>query len=346
MVENLVSLKQIVEKEDFWEQKDTATVLKEAKQIESLIDSFNHMEGMFQSLLELYQSSPQAFEADKDLIEELKNFEKDLDKFVLESALNEKFDRGNAYVDFHSGAGGVEAQDWCEITIRMYSKWCQKQNYKVTIEEMSKGEEVGIKSATLKIEGLYAYGWLKLESGIHRFVRLSPFDSSNRRHTSFVSVHVYPEPEENLDIEILDKDLRIDTYRASGAGGQHVNTTDSAVRITHMPSGLVVQSQSNRSQHKNKAEAMKMLKSKLFEKQQQQQEQEKNKQENTKADMGFGSQIRSYILHPYKMVKDLRTGYEDFSPKHVLDGDIYIFMQKMLEYIKTGKKDTNGQKGR
>ncbi len=301
---------------------------------------------MFQSLQELYQSSPQDFEADKDLMKELQVFQRDLDKFALEAALNDEFDRGNAYVDFHSGAGGVEAQDWCEITIRMYTKWCQKQNYKVTIEEMSRGDEVGIKSATLKIEGLYAYGWLKLESGIHRFVRLSPFDSSNKRHTSFVSVHVYPELEENLDIEILDKDLRIDTYRASGAGGQHVNTTDSAVRITHIPSGLVVQSQSNRSQHKNKAEAIKMLRSKLFEKQKQEQEQEKKQQESTKADMGFGNQIRSYVLHPYKMVKDLRTGYEDFSPKNVLDGDIYTFMQKMLEYIKTGTKEKDEQKGR
>ncbi len=344
MLQNLTSLKKIVEQENFWEQKNTANILKEVRRIESLLDSFNEANGTFQSLLDLYKSSPQEFEKDKDLIEELKIFQKDLDKFTLEAGLNEEFDMGNAYVDFHSGAGGVEAQDWCEITIRMYTKWCQKQNYKVTIEEMSKGDEVGTKSATLKIEGAYAYGWLKLESGIHRFVRLSPFDSSNRRHTSFVSVYVYPELEEDLNIEILEKDLRIDTYRASGAGGQHVNTTDSAVRITHIPSGLVVQSQSNRSQHKNKAEALKMLKSKLYEKKRREQEQEKNEKENTKADMGFGNQIRSYVLHPYKMVKDLRTGYENFSPKDVLDGDLYIFMQKMLEYIKTGKEH-NGQKG-
>jgi len=239
-------------------------------------------------------------------------------------------DNNNTFLEIHAGAGGTESQDWAEMLQRMYVRWSERKNYKVSIMQESKGEEAGIKSSTIKISGDFAYGWLKKESGIHRLVRISPFDSNKKRHTSFASVWVYPEIDNKIDININESDLRIDTYRASGAGGQHVNTTDSAVRITHIPSGIVVQCQSDRSQHKNKSNAMSMLKSRIYEKELDKRKNEENKSNSKKKEIGWGHQIRSYVLHPYKMIKDLRTNYESSNVNNILNGDIDKFLEKSL----------------
>ena len=239
-------------------------------------------------------------------------------------------DNNNTFLEIHAGAGGTESQDWAEMLQRMYVRWSERKNYKVSIMQESKGEEAGIKSSTIKISGDFAYGWLKKESGIHRLVRISPFDSNKKRHTSFASVWVYPEIDNKIDIDINESDLRIDTYRASGAGGQHVNTTDSAVRITHIPSGIVVQCQSDRSQHKNKSNAMSMLKSRIYEKELDKRKNEENKSNSKKKEIGWGHQIRSYVLHPYKMIKDLRTNYESSNVNNILNGDIDKFLEKSL----------------
>ena len=236
----------------------------------------------------------------------------------------------NCYVEIHAGAGGTESQDWTEMLLRMYSRWSDQRSFKCELVEASAGEEAGLKSATLHVRGTDAYGWMKTESGVHRLVRISPFDSASRRHTSFASVWIYPEIDDDIEIEINDGDLRVDTYRASGAGGQHVNRTDSAVRITHEPTGIVVQCQAERSQHKNRATAMKMLKARLYEAELQKREVEKQAIEDQKSDIGWGHQIRSYVLHPYQMVKDLRTGLERGDAQRVLDGDLDRFMEASL----------------
>ena len=231
-------------------------------------------------------------------------------------------DSKNCYLEIHAGAGGTESQDWAQMLLRMYLRWAEKKNFKATLIHESFGEEAGIKSSTLLIEGSYAFGYLKKESGIHRLVRISPFDSNSRRHTSFSSVWISPYVDENIEVNINDKDLRIDTFRASGAGGQHVNTTDSAIRITHEPTGIVVQCQNERSQHKNKATAMSLLKSKLYEIEREKMDEDKKTKAGEKSEIGWGNQIRSYVLHPYRMVKDLRSNYEDTDPDSVLDGNI------------------------
>jgi len=244
--------------------------------------------------------------------------------------MGESVDSNNTFLEIHAGAGGTESQDWAEMLQRMYIRWSEKKGSKVSLLQESRGEEAGIKSTTLKIETDYAYGWLKRESGIHRLVRLSPFDSNKRRHTSFASVWVYPEVDDKIEIEINESDIRIDTYRASGAGGQHVNKTDSAVRLTHLSSGIVVQCQSDRSQHKNKSNAMTMLKSRLYELEIHKRKEKENKINNQKKDIGWGNQIRSYVLHPYKLIKDLRTDYESSNVNEVLDGNIDKFLEKSL----------------
>ena len=260
-------------------------------------------------------------------------------KFILQSSIksrylnlmNDEADHYNAFVEIHAGAGGTESQDWAEMLQRMYVRWSESQNNcKVSLLQETRGEEAGIKSCILKISKDYSYGWLKRESGIHRLVRISPFDSNKRRHTSFASVWVYPEVDEKIEIEINEADLRIDTYRASGAGGQHVNKTDSAVRITHIPSNIVVQCQNDRSQHKNRSNAMSMLKSRLFEQEMQKRKEEENKINNQKKEIGWGNQIRSYVLHPYKQIKDLRTGYETSNVNDILDGKIGKFLEMSL----------------
>jgi peptide chain release factor 2 len=248
----------------------------------------------------------------------------------LEAMLSGEADGNDCFLEVNAGAGGTESQDWAEMLLRMYLRWADAHGYKVEWVEETAGEEAGIKSATIKIIGENAYGWLKTESGVHRLVRISPFDSSARRHTSFASVWVYPVIDDRIEVEVQDKDLKIDTYRASGAGGQHVNRTDSAVRITHLPTGIVVASQQDRSQHRNRAIAMDMLRARLYERELQRRRAESDAVEASKTDIGFGHQIRSYVLHPYKMVKDLRTGVESGNPVGVLDGDLDRFLEASL----------------
>ena len=251
-------------------------------------------------------------------------------KAELETLLSGEADANDCYLEVHAGAGGTEAQDWAEMLLRMYARWCDAHDYKVEWMEESAGEEAGLKSAIIKVSGHNAYGWLKTESGVHRLVRISPYDSSARRHTSFSSAWVYPVIDDVIEIEIEEKELRVDTYRASGAGGQHVNKTDSAVRLTHLPTGIVVQCQNDRSQHKNRAQAMSMLKARLYEAELQKREEAAQAEHDTKTDIGWGHQIRSYVLQPYQMVKDLRTEVETSNTQAVLDGDLDVFMAAAL----------------
>jgi len=253
-----------------------------------------------------------------------------VDAARLQALLSGEVDGNDCYLEIHAGAGGTEAQDWAQILERMYARWAEKHGYKFELLEQSTGEEAGIKSCTVKVLGEDSYGWLKTESGVHRLVRISPFDASQRRHTSFASVWVYPVIDNNIEIEIVDKDLRIDTYRASGAGGQHVNKTDSAVRITHLPTGIVVQCQNDRSQHRNRAAAYSMLRARLYEAEMQKREANAQAEHDAKTDIGWGHQIRSYVLQPYQMVKDLRTGVETSNTQAVLDGELDMFMAAML----------------
>jgi peptide chain release factor 2 len=251
-------------------------------------------------------------------------------KAEMGALLSGEADNMDAFVEIHSGAGGTESQDWANMLLRMYARWAERRGFKVETMQIMSGEEAGIKSATLQIKGENAYGWLKTESGVHRLVRISPFDSNARRHTSFASCWVYPVIDDTIEIDINEGDLKVDTYRASGAGGQHVNTTDSAVRITHQPSGIVVQCQNDRSQHKNRATAMKMLKARMYEEELRKREEAAYDTHASKTDIGWGHQIRSYVLQPYQMVKDLRTGEESGQPDKVLDGDLDVFMQAAL----------------
>ena len=251
-------------------------------------------------------------------------------KAELQTLLSGEVDANNCYLEVHAGAGGTEAQDWAEMLLRMYTRWADAHGHKVDWMEESSGEEAGLKSATVKISGHNAFGWLKTESGVHRLVRISPYDSSARRHTSFSSIWVFPEIDDDIEIDIQDKDLRVDTYRASGAGGQHINKTDSAIRITHLPTNIVVQCQNDRSQHKNRAVAMKMLKARLYEFEMRKREEEQQAVHDAKTDIGWGHQIRSYVLQPYQMVKDLRTNVETSNTQAVLDGDLDQFMAAAL----------------
>ncbi len=260
-------------------------------------------------------------------------------KEELQTLLSGEADSNDCYLEVHAGAGGTEAQDWAEMLLRMYSRWAEQHRHKVEFLEESPGEEAGIKSCSVKILGHNAYGWLKTESGVHRLVRISPFDSSARRHTSFASVWIYPVIDDKIEVDIQDKDLRVDTYRASGAGGQHVNRTDSAVRLTHIPTGIVVQCQNDRSQHRNRATAMAMLKARIYEMELQKREAETRAEHEAKSDIGWGHQIRSYVLQPYQMVKDLRTNVETSNTQAVLDGDLDDFMAAALAHrIKGGKE--------
>ena len=251
-------------------------------------------------------------------------------KAQIETLLSGEADSNDAYLEIHAGAGGTESQDWANMLLRMYSRWAERRKFKVEVLEMHDGEEAGIKSATVKISGHNAYGWLKTESGVHRLVRISPYDSAARRHTSFSSAWVYPVVDDTINIEINEADLKVDTYRSSGAGGQHVNTTDSAIRITHVPTGIIVACQQERSQHKNRATAMAMLKARLYEAELQKREEAANAEAEAKTEIGWGHQIRSYVLQPYQMVKDLRTGAETSNTSAVLDGDLDQFMEASL----------------
>ena len=306
--------------------------MKEKKGYDDLLVSHKQSEREIDELYDIFKLASE--ENDKQLIQEtldkFLNLKKDLKKLEIKCFLSNENDTLDSYLEFHAGAGGTESQDWAQMLRRMYMKWASDRGYNVELISEHRGDEAGIKSSVIKISGEYIYGFLKSESGIHRLVRISPFDSGARRHTSFASVWVYPVISENIDIEVLDKDLRIDTYRSSGAGGQHVNTTDSAVRITHIPSKIVVQCQNERSQHKNKETCMNMLKARLYEHEIQKRKKESDNIESSKSEIGWGHQIRSYVLHPYRMVKDNRTNYENSNPDKVLDGQIDEFLENSL----------------
>ncbi len=299
------------------------------------MDSYKQSEREINELYDIFQLAKE--DNDKQIIKEvLNNFLKlkeEFKKLEIKCFLSNENDTLDSYLEFHAGAGGTESQDWAQMLRRMYMKWANDRGHSVELISEHKGDEAGIKSSVIKISGEYIYGFLKSESGIHRLVRISPFDSGARRHTSFASVWVYPVVSENIDIELLDKDLRIDTYRSSGAGGQHVNTTDSAVRITHLPSNIVVQCQNERSQHKNKETCINMLKARLYEHEIQKRKKENDDIESSKSDIGWGHQIRSYVLHPYRMVKDNRTNFENSNPDKVLDGDIEELLENSLYKI-------------
>jgi len=286
-------------------------------------------------------------EGDADVVSEAEDalirMGEDAQKAELQTLLSGEVDGNDCFLEVHAGAGGTEAQDWAEMLARMYARWGESHGYKIELIEESPGEEAGIKSTTFRINGSDAYGWMKTETGVHRLVRISPYDSSARRHTSFASVGVYPVIDDSIEIDVSDSDLRIDTYRASGAGGQHVNRTDSAVRITHIPSGIVVQCQNDRSQHRNKAAAMQMLRARLYEQEMQRREAETRAEHEAKSDIGWGHQIRSYVLHPYQMVKDLRTSVETSSTQAVLDGDLDQFLAAALAARATGQRVKDGE---
>ena len=307
-------------------------LMKERTYLDQRLSSFNQLELEYKDIIAIIEIAEQDND-EKLLIDaknQLLNLNKNIKKKELESLLSEEADKNDCFIEINAGAGGTESQDWVQMLLRMYSRWADKKEYKILIMDENPGEEAGIKSVCIKISGINAYGWLKTESGVHRLVRISPFDSQNRRHTSFASVWVYPEVDDSVDIKIEDKDLRIDTYRASGAGGQHVNRTDSAVRITHLPTNIVVQCQNHRSQHQNKAEALKMLKAKLYELELEKKSTEKARTEENKTEIGWGHQIRSYVLQPYQLVKDLRTNKESSNFQAILDGDIDDFLEAAL----------------
>ena len=298
----------------------------------NFLNSIDNNEENFKDTRELLSISDNT--NDKDLLNDLKGefitIEKNLTKLYLETLLTGKADSNNSLVEIHSGAGGVESQDWVAILFRMYSRWCDSKGCNTELVDQNIGEEAGYKSLTFKVKGENSYGWLKYENGVHRLVRISPFDSQSRRHTSFASVYCYPEIDSSVEIIISDKDIKIDTFRASGAGGQHVNKTDSAIRITHLPTKISVQCQSSRSQHRNKSLAIEMLKSKLYEKQIIKEEEENKKNRDERGEMGWGNQIRSYILQPYTMVKDHRTNKQTSDTSGVLDGKIDFFLENQL----------------
>ena len=320
----------------FWQDKSTSKkILKQKKLFEELTNSYKDTIRSISDTEELYNLAIE--DNNNDLISEitnnLKELKKNIKKIEIKCFLSNDADSLNCYIEIHAGAGGTESQDWANMLRKMYLKWAESRKFSYNLISEHKGDEAGIKSSTIKIYGDYTFGLLKKESGIHRLVRISPFDSGARRHTSFASVWVYPVVDENIKVDILDKDLRIDTYRSSGAGGQHVNTTDSAVRITHLPSKIVVQCQNERSQHKNKETCLNMLKARLYDYEIKKKEQENESLESSKSEIGWGHQIRSYILQPYQLVKDNRTNFESTNPKKVLDGEIDEFLEQSLYQI-------------
>jgi len=306
-------------------------LLKNKNELTNFIEKFDDLAIRFNDTIEIINISD---DSDDQLLSQaeidLNNVLGEINTLYVQTLMNGKADSKNAFVEIHSGAGGTESQDWVEMLFRMYLKWSDSKGYKLESVDQSIGDEAGLKSITIRIVGEKSYGWLKNETGVHRLVRISPFDSQSRRHTSFASVNCYPEIDSTINIEILDKDLRIDTFRASGAGGQHVNKTDSAIRITHLPTKINVQCQSNRSQHRNKAIAMEMLKSKLYDIELKKEEEKNSKDRGEKSQIAWGHQIRSYIMQPYQLVKDHRTGYEDSNVNSILDGKIDRLLENQL----------------
>ena len=320
--------------ESFWKDQNSAKkIIKKKKFFEEILSSYNSLVNDIKDLKDLYElaSKEKNEETIKDCNLNINKIIQDVKKTEISCFLSGENDEYDIYLEIHAGAGGTESQDWADMLRRMYMKWFDKKKFTYEIVSEHKGEEAGIKSSTVKVEGEYLYGLMKSESGVHRLVRISPFDSGARRHTSFASVWIYPAIEDDVNIKIDEKDLRIDTYRSSGAGGQHVNTTDSAVRITHLPTKIVVQCQNDRSQHKNKETCFKMLKARLYEYEIQKKEEENQKNLTSKTDIGWGHQIRSYVLQPYQLVKDLRSKLEDTNPARVLDGNIDLFIEEGLK---------------
>lgn len=334
-LQRLNELNEKAEDPNLWDDADGAQkLLKERNQLDNAVKLYKSLQQESDDLVELITLGEE--EGDTTTIteaeSEIAKLHVRVSRLQLEALLSGEADKNDCFLEIHPGAGGTEAQDWSQILLRMYLRWADQRGFKTEILEESSGDEAGIKSATIKIKGENAYGWIKTESGVHRLVRISPFDSNARRHTSFASIWVYPEIDDSIEIEILEKDLRIDTYRASGAGGQHVNKTESAIRITHLPTNIVVQCQNDRSQHKNRATAMSMLRARLYELELRKREEAANAQNASKTDIGWGHQIRSYVLQPYQMVKDLRTGVEKGNAQGVLDGDIDAFLEAALSH--------------
>ena len=326
------SLSKEMSRPDFWDdQEEARQVTSEFSRVEGRLRLLEGLRARLLDTEELLELSDGDEEILGEVAEELRRVETALEEQEVARLFSGEYDEGAAILTINSGAGGVEAQDWAEMLARMYRRWAERRGYSLEVIEYTLGEEAGIKSATYSIAGEHAFGLLSAERGVHRLVRISPFDASSRRHTSFASVAVAPVIDEAVEVDVDEKDLKVDTYRASGAGGQHVNKTDSAVRITHLPTGIVAQCQNERSQHQNREVAMRVLRARLFEREQERREQEIAAQSGEKADVGFGSQIRSYVLHPYKMVKDLRTGVETSDVERVLDGDIDAFIYGYLK---------------
>ena len=328
--------KKIVQ-ENFWKEKLSAQkILKEKKFLENIFDKFNFTVNELENLEQLLELAAKENDivVTKDCEKKINLLLNQIKKTEVSCFLSEENDHLDTYLEIHAGAGGTESQDWAQMLRRMYSKWIEKKKSKFEIINEHRGDEAGIKSSTLKITGPYMYGWLKSESGVHRLVRISPFDSGARRHTSFASVWVYPVVDDSIKIDIQEKDIRVDTYRSSGAGGQHVNTTDSAVRITHLPTNIVVQCQNERSQHKNKETCFNMLKARLYKYEIQKKDEASENLAKSKTDIGWGHQIRSYVLQPYQLVKDLRNNLENTDPDSVLDGDIDEFLEAALYQTK------------
>ena len=328
--------KKIVQ-ENFWKEKLSAQkILKEKKFLENIFDDFNSTVKELENVEQLLELAAKENDivVTKDCEKKINLLLNQIKKTEVSCFLSEENDHLDTYLEIHAGAGGTESQDWAQMLRRMYSKWIEKKKSKFEIINEHRGDEAGIKSSTLKITGPYMYGWLKSESGVHRLVRISPFDSGARRHTSFASVWVYPVVDDSIKIDIQEKDIRVDTYRSSGAGGQHVNTTDSAVRITHLPTNIVVQCQNERSQHKNKETCFNMLKARLYKYEIQKKDKASENLAKSKTDIGWGHQIRSYVLQPYQLVKDLRNNLENTDPDSVLDGDIDEFLEAALYQTK------------
>jgi peptide chain release factor 2 len=329
----LDELTALSESQDFWNDPQKAQkLMRERNKLAAGVENVRSLERDLMDNLELAEMAEA--EGDTSLVDEaaraLGDAQKRAAKAELEALLSGEADGNDCYIEINSGAGGTESQDWASMLLRMYARWANAHGYKVEELEYQAGDTAGIKSATLLVKGENAYGWLKTEAGVHRLVRISPYDSNARRHTSFASAWVYPVIDDTIEIEILDKDVRVDTFRASGAGGQHVNKTDSAIRLTHIPTGIVVACQAERSQHKNRASAWDMLRARLYERELQKREAEAQALEDTKTEIGWGRQIRSYVLQPYQMVKDLRTGVETSDTGGVLDGDLDQFMSASL----------------
>ncbi|HYD36867.1 MAG TPA: peptide chain release factor 2 [Allosphingosinicella sp.] len=329
-----------VEDQALWnDPKAAQEVMRERRRLEEAIGATRAIQRELDDTVELLEmAEAEGDEAmESEAVASLAELAERAERDKVAALLAGEADANDTYIEVNAGAGGTESQDWAEMLQRMYTRWAERRGYKVELVDYHSGEQAGIKSATLMVKGENAYGYAKTESGVHRLVRISPYDSNARRHTSFSSVWVYPVVDDDIDIEVSESELRIDTYRASGAGGQHINTTDSAVRITHLPSGIVVQCQNQRSQHKNRAEAMNQLKAKLYEAELQRREAEASAQHAAKTDIGWGHQIRSYVLQPYQLVKDLRTGVTSTSPADVLDGDLDRFMAAALSQRVTGE---------